>query len=141
MLVTIATFRDPWEAHLFRSRLDADGILAVVADDHIVYANWPWWLAMGGVKVQVPIAAREEAQAVWIRCTTGACQAELEDAVGKFESIACPRCGSTSFRRRAPYHEVILLLILGFVWGIVFPVGRSLYRCAECHARWVRWER
>ena len=48
------------EAHIFRLRLEAEGIFAVVAHEHHVWANWPYAMALGGVKVQVPPSELEE---------------------------------------------------------------------------------
>lgn len=48
MLITVAHFTDPWEAHLFHGRLDAEGLSAVIVDEHHVWNNWPYALALGG---------------------------------------------------------------------------------------------
>ncbi|HEX2114187.1 MAG TPA: hypothetical protein VHM01_07255 [Alphaproteobacteria bacterium] len=53
VLVTAETFTEPWEAHLFCTRLQAEGLFAVVAHEHHVGMYWPYALALGGVKLQV----------------------------------------------------------------------------------------
>jgi hypothetical protein len=53
MLVAVARFPDPIEAHIACGRLRAEGIDAHVADAHMGLANWEWRLAVGGTRVLV----------------------------------------------------------------------------------------
>ena len=53
MLITIATFTNPLEAHIVRGRLQAEGIETYVAHEHHIWANWFLSTALGGVKLQV----------------------------------------------------------------------------------------
>ena len=59
-LVIVASFATPTEAHILRTRLEAEGIPCLIANEHIVNANPLWSNALGGVQVQVrqPDAAR-----------------------------------------------------------------------------------
>src|SRR5262245_21514175 len=69
-LVTAARFAEVWEAHIFRARLEAEGIFATVADEHLVTANWFLSGAVGGVRVQVrekDLAAAREVEAAMRR--------------------------------------------------------------------------
>lgn len=54
MLITIATFSFPHEAHLAKSRLDAIGIPSFIADEHTINMDWLYSNALGGVRLQVP---------------------------------------------------------------------------------------
>lgn len=63
MLITVATFTSPWEAHIAKGRLEAEGITVYIADEHHIWVNWFYSQALGGVKLQVsdldvPDAAR-----------------------------------------------------------------------------------
>jgi hypothetical protein len=62
MLITVATFSFPHEAHLAKMRLDAEGIPAFVADEHTINMQWLYSNAMGGVRLQVPAQFVEDAQ-------------------------------------------------------------------------------
>ena len=136
MLATIASFREPWEAHIFRLRLEAEGILAMVAHEHHVGVIWPYSTALGGVKVQVPAIASEAAHAVWSRCLAGDYEAGLEQEFGRLDVARCPVCGSTRFRRRPPMAMIALLLALFFWCDIIFPPRHSVYRCSDCGVHW-----
>ena len=52
-LRTAARFRDALEAHLAKGALAAEGIDAVVFDEHVVGVNWLYSDAIGGVKLAV----------------------------------------------------------------------------------------
>lgn len=135
MLATVASFRDPWEAHLFRLRLEAEGILAVVSHQYHVYQNWPWSQALGGAKVQVPTSAKDAAIAVWNRCVAGEFEAELVVFFGSIDILACPNCGSRNFRRR-PTVAWIVFALMFLAFPIIFPPPRSVCRCLVCRTRW-----
>ena len=135
MLVTVASFTEPWEAHIFRSRLEAEGIRAIVAHEHHVWQNWPYALALGGVKVQVLQEARDEAIAVVDRCRTGEYQAELAAAFGGLDERGCPRCGSARIASRRSWFGLLLLLLSAGL-GVIFPLRRRVHRCKTCGAGW-----
>lgn len=61
MLITVATFSFPHEAHFAKMRLDAEGIPAFIADEHTINMQWLYSNAMGGVRLQVPSECAEDA--------------------------------------------------------------------------------
>lgn len=136
MLVTVATFTEPWEAHLFRLRLEAEDVPAVVAHEHHVWANWPYAMALGGVKVQVPRSALERALAVERRCRAGDYRSELETAFGPLDGDGCPRCGAAQIKSRRSMPQLALLLASAFLAGLIFPLRSSVHRCGSCRAKW-----
>jgi Putative prokaryotic signal transducing protein len=52
-LVTIETFTSPWEAQLARACLEAEGIEAVIADEHFFRLYGALSSSLGGVRLQV----------------------------------------------------------------------------------------
>jgi hypothetical protein len=134
-LATLATFRDPWEAHMFRNLLEAEGIPAEVADDQLIWMDWPLSTALGGVRVRVPDAFADDAQAVLERCVDGRYRAELSEMFGDLQDIACPSCGSKDFRRR-PSLQQLLFGILSLVVATTIKVDANRYRCRKCGTRW-----
>lgn len=60
-MVTIATY-DFWpNAEIARGRLQAEGIDAVLADQHLVQTDWLYSIAVGGIKLQVAASDVENA--------------------------------------------------------------------------------
>jgi len=52
-LVTIETFSSPWEAQLARACLEAEGLHAVIADEHFYRLYGALSSTLGGVRLQV----------------------------------------------------------------------------------------
>lgn len=63
-LVLVARLFTPVEAHMLQSRLEAEGVPAVVADDQIVGVNPLLTMAVGGVRVLVSEADFERAREI-----------------------------------------------------------------------------
>jgi len=64
MLVVVGAFTSAHEAHLARSVLQAAGLDATIAGEHLVSMYWLYSNAIGGVKVLVPEAQVEAAREV-----------------------------------------------------------------------------
>jgi hypothetical protein len=107
MLATIAAFRDPWEAHMFRLRLEAEDVPAVVAYEFHIGNNWLWSTALGGVRVQVPNDFAEAAFDVKSLCRTGKYRADLIEEFGDIDDPHCPHCGSQNYWKRRPLSVMI----------------------------------
>jgi hypothetical protein len=60
--VTVATCAWPHEAHLLRSLLLEHDIIAVLADEHMAHGLGS--IAIGGVRVMVPLTDRERAELI-----------------------------------------------------------------------------
>lgn len=119
---TVARFRDPYEAHIARSQLEAAGLEAFVFDDHTITANWLYSGAIGGVRVCV--AEPDEAAALEILSTSH------EPGVS---SDPCPICGSRDVAvSRYSLWSVIPALL--FATPLFFP--RRSWRCGQCGASW-----
>jgi hypothetical protein len=63
-LTTVATYLEPIQAELARSRLDAEGIPAFIQGGEFASMAWHLTLANQGVKVQVPTEDAERAMAI-----------------------------------------------------------------------------
>ncbi len=133
MWTTVATFREGWEAHMFRSRLWAEGVPAIVIHEYHVGNAWDFSVSLGGVKVQVPRDRFEEARAVERRCQNGEFRALLESELGDLDDVTCPECGSGELRKRRPFLRAAFS-ILATVWvgRVLAPIG-WIYCCKKCH--------
>jgi hypothetical protein len=135
MLTTIARFRDPWEAHMFRGLLDCEGLLAVTAFDRHVSVNWPISLALGEVQVQVASEDRDEALAIWHEVQAGEYKAVLANRFGGFE-IRCPKCRSGDIKRRFSVPSVTCLVLFTLIAGAIFAPRRKICECRHCGNIW-----
>jgi hypothetical protein len=137
MLTTIARFRDPWEAHMFRGLLDCEGLLAVVAFDCHVSVNWPISLALGEVQVQVASEDSDESRAIWRQVQAGEYEADLAERFGSFET-RCPKCQASDFKCRFSVPLVICLVLFTLIAGAIFPPRRKICECRNCGNIWNR---
>src|SRR5262245_52596220 len=99
MLITVERFTEPWEAHLFRMRLEAEDIPAFVVHEYHIWVLWPYSRALGGVKVQVHAEHYDEARKIWWACANGQFQKLLEERFGDLDGIPCPFCSSLDLKK------------------------------------------
>jgi hypothetical protein len=92
MLVTIATFSFPHEAHIAKAHLDSVGIPSFVADEYTVNMYWLLSNAMGGVRLQVPAEFVAQAQEV-LNGPTEIVPISESEMPPEPEPAVCPYCG------------------------------------------------
>jgi hypothetical protein len=52
-LITLKTFHNPIDAHLFKTRLESEGILCFLFDENMVSLNPFYNYMMGGIKLKI----------------------------------------------------------------------------------------
>lgn len=127
MLVTVSTYSFPYEAHIAKAKLNAEGIPAFVADEHTINMQWLYSNAMGGVKLQVPQTFVERALEVLSEDDEAAL---LHQQGGDFP--VCPQCGSgdTEYYRIGKRWAFLVFLGIDFP---LFPTKDGI-RCKSCGA-------
>lgn len=136
LLFTVATFTEPWEAHIFRGRLEAEGIPAWVAHDQHITLNWPIATALGGAKVQVPPVFADQACIVERNYSNAAYQADLLKQQPDITDVRCPECGSGRFRSAVSVLKGVLVLLSIGLATVIFPPTGNQRVCCECGWRW-----
>jgi hypothetical protein len=136
VLRTVASFRDPWEAHFLRLRLEAEGVPAVVVHEHHIWMYWTYSVALGGAKVQVPLSGLAQAEAVQQRCRAGDYRVELAAALGDLDDPRCPVCGSHRFTSRSAIPMLVLAAAAALWFGVAMPARASIRRCKDCGTGW-----
>lgn len=135
MLITVRRCFDPWEAHILRARLEAEGIPASVAGDQHVIADWPLSVALGGAALQVPSACLEPAQGVIAAYHAGSLE---QDLIAEYPEAAetCPACGSAAVAGSVPAGQRMLLIAVFLLAAASFPTRASRMQCKECGHGW-----
>ncbi|PIQ20456.1 MAG: hypothetical protein COW65_14950 [Cytophagales bacterium CG18_big_fil_WC_8_21_14_2_50_42_9] len=123
VLVTVASFPEAIEAHIYRSRLEAEGIPCVTADENIV-SNQPWHtIAYGGVKLRVRQTDETRAREI------------IQEIRGKLHTEAperCPVCHSDKIKVKRNVNvikQVVSVLFMGT------PVAKKA-ACINCGHTW-----
>ncbi len=129
-LVTIETFAAPWAAQLARSRLEAAGIEAVVADEHL--SRMITIHTFGGARLQV--RERDAAAAVEVLAREAALP---ELYLVTEEDAACPRCpGCKSDRIAFERWSRLGFVSSWLLFGIPIPIPKNRWLCRSCGAAW-----
>lgn len=122
VMVTVATFPEAIEAHIFRNRLEAEGIPSVLADENIV-SNQPWHsIAYGGIKLRVRQQDQERAAEI-----IAAIRGEKNMAV-----LRCPHCQSDKIDLKRNGN------VLKRVLNLLFPISgqEETHTCLSCGHEW-----
>lgn len=133
-LVTVESFTSPWDAHVTRGLLESEGIPATLASEHHVWSNWPFSLALGGVRLQVPEQFADQAHVVLRKQRDGDFQLILEEQQN-LPAVRCQNCGSSDLRYvRSPWSLLLLVATLGLS-GVIFPPSIEGWKCNACKTR------
>jgi hypothetical protein len=119
--MTAARFVEPWEAHLFRMLLEAEGLFAVAAFDQHAWTNYSISWAIGGVRVQVVEAELERALDIERRCRAGEYSAVIE---AEFGPLDWPGriSGLSAWDRANIAFSCLISLLAALTFGAVVPI-------------------
>lgn len=128
VLVTVATFPEAIEAHIYRNRLENEGIPSFIADENVI-TNQPWHsIAYGGVKLRVRAQDQEKALALIneIRFGSPADDAEINPP-------SCPVCESKRIKQKSITGTWPLIKSILFLFPVRTPKKMV---CLNCGYRW-----
>jgi len=140
MLITIATFTNPLEAHIVRGRLQVEGIETYVAHEHHIWANWFLSTALGGVKLQVRPEDAQQAREILRQEQTG----DYETLVSEtgHESAepqsACPVCHSANITPTRRSGRISLFIV--WLSSLPLPYSSVSMACRNCGHTWINRE-
>lgn len=128
--IAVASFSQPVEAHLARTKLESEGIPCVVGDENLVRVDWLLSNAVGGVKLMVPVGELERARAA-LRPRPRLVVVSNDVPEGE---MICPRCHSddvyySRFNRRIAGFFILLV-------GFLIPWRDRRWACTQCGYEW-----
>jgi hypothetical protein len=140
MLITIATFTNPLEAHIVRGRLEAEGIETSVAHEHHIWANWFLSTALGGVKLQVKPEDAQRAGEILQREQAGDYEALVTDSAEETAAPrpTCPVCGSEAITPVRRSGRISLFIV--WLSSLPLPYSSVTMACRNCSHTWVNRE-
>ncbi len=144
-LIPVAVFSRPIDAELAKTKLEAEGLYAFVADGNF---RMDWFLsgAMEGVRLLVRRIDEARARAILDEDPDQA-QAALREVFEESDDERCPSCGSedtrsrsgSAFRASLAISLAALILAQPIVLVLIgFPVlvFRRRRRCFDCGHQW-----
>jgi hypothetical protein len=126
---TLKVFDNYIEAHIYRSKLESEGIRAFLIDENMVSLDPLYSVAVDGIKLKVIDLEFEKANELIIRM-------DSQKTVDEFgESLTCPKCQSTelipNFKSMKGFKGIIstIVSLLFFVYPVYF---KNVYKCKAC---------
>jgi len=133
--VIIASYLNPWDAHIACGRLRAEGIPAWVAYEQHVWAYWPLSVALGGVRIMTIVESAHDGKAILAALDRGEFEAFLPEEELEAAALRCPACASADIETRR-FGSLVPLLFFFFPFGAIFPVRRDRHHCRSCGNHW-----
>ena len=129
--VTVERYRDLSEAIVARGMLESAGIEVFLQNENTVRMDWVISNGIGGIRLQVDAANAAGALDLLEQPIPRSIALE---GVEDFEQPHCPKCGSIDITNQAANFEPALVAAVGFL--LPLPVGRKIWICNNCRARW-----
>jgi hypothetical protein len=131
-LVTLRRYRDLSEAIVARAVVESAGIFCFLKDENLVRLDWQMSNLIGGIRLQVPAADAEAAEAVLAQPVPDSFTLPEEP---DFKQPRCPRCSSTDIFWERRGRKAALLSL--YLFSVPLPRGSESWRCHSCDLRWV----
>lgn len=128
-LITFKTFDQSIDAHLLKSKLESEGIVCYLFDEHTVSVNPLYNITVGGIKLKINESDLEQAQSIY---NTLAATPYTDDS-GKV--ITCPNCTSSQIFTEYPTRKGkagFLSTLAALVATIVPPYSKKVFKCKAC---------
>ena len=103
---------------------------------HHIRMYWPLSFALGGVRLQVPLAHMTLAFEIIHSVTNGEYEAQLGADLDASLGEICPLCGSRRIKSRMPWDLLVFVFICFFMAGVIFPIRREQHECQGCKHKW-----
>jgi len=134
-LVTIKTFDNSIDSHIWKSKLESEGIRCYLFDENMVSLNLLYNISVGGIKLKINQTDFDKANKLI---------EEIENLPIRNENneiIKCPNCKSTNLD--SDYKSIKGIKgILSFITSLLFMVFpfyfKRVYKCMECETKFNR---
>lgn len=127
--ITIATVEKVIDAHMFKSRLESEGLLVFLKDEHMVGMILYYNLLLGGIKVRVPENQAGKAMEILTEIEKSPFLTEQDDV------LKCPDCGSQNLMEKFKTYGGWrgFLSVLSMLLFTAYPFYyKEKYRCNDC---------
>jgi hypothetical protein len=135
--ITIATYPEPLEANLMRSKLLSEDIECILLDENLISVQPFYSNAIGGIKLQVHEDDAQRAKEILEESNKPPLHIiykNINHKTNKHTKLHCPECNSTEvyYERLSNSELVLCILLLGI--PLLFLKGK--YHCYNCGNKW-----
>jgi Putative prokaryotic signal transducing protein len=123
------SFTDILHANIVRGRLEAEGVPAMIANEHTITADWTYSLALGGVRIMVPPQYLTEARDIIRQIDRGEF-ADEDEGSGSLNDNLCSVC-QEPLTRKQPFSWKLSLLVSSLS-ALPIPFSKNQYQCSKC---------
>jgi hypothetical protein len=123
------SFTDILQANIVRGRLEAEGVPAIIANEHTITADWTYSLALGGVRIMVPPQYLTEAKEIIRQIDCGDFTGD-DEATEAANDELCSVCQGPLIRKQAFSWK--LSLFVSSLSALPIPFSKHQYHCANC---------
>ena len=126
--VIVDGFIDAIHADIVRGRLEAEGVPAILANRHLVTADWMVSQALGGVRIMVPSEHVAQARDIIAQIDSGEFL-DADDALANED--LCNTC-NTALARKTSNTWKIALFSIHLLLPIPLPFRKHYFYCPQC---------
>ena len=134
-LITLKSFDNSMDAHILKSKLESEGIVCYLFDEHTVTMNPLYNVTVGGIKLKINEADLEFAREIYNSIQN------TPFTNDKNELLKCPKCESTELYSDFKSMKGASGIISAFTsfFFLLFPIYyKSVYKCKKCGEEFMR---
>lgn len=128
-LITLKSFDNAMDAHMLKSKLESEGIVCYLFDEHTVTMYPLYNVTIGGIKLKINESDLELAREIYNSIQTTPFTNDQN------ELIKCPKCESTDLYSDFKSMKGVNGIISAFTsfFFLLFPIYyKSVYKCKKC---------
>lgn len=132
-LIPIRSYQNSVDAHLAKTFLENQGLIATLQDEHLVNMNWLYSDVLGGVKLIVPASQADRARQLLAEVDKGEREVREDDLLG----LPCPDCHSTRTQLQVGNHSRGWRLLFLVLIYLPIPISeQQSWQCLQCGHSW-----
>jgi hypothetical protein len=128
-LVTARIFDNAIDAHMLKSKLESEGVLCYLQDEHTISIDPLYSNAVGGIKLRIKEEDIEKTKLIL---------QEIENTPYRDEDneiAQCPRCESTeliaNYNSMKGFYQILSAIVS--ILLTIFPIHlKTVYKCKSC---------
>jgi len=131
-VVTVASFDEPYQAHIAKIKLESEGIKCFLSGEHFVGTYWLYSRIDGGVKLKVKESDLKAAEEI-LKSKVVSPDEQLPPELDGFD-LTCPECRSENIEYERFSWKMALLSIL--LCRLPLTWRKDEYKCLDCGYKW-----